>query len=53
MKSFSTTVGIPMNCVFPVKNYCDEAQLDDNVDCLILSALRTMVNFGDDFIENM
>uniref|UniRef100_A0A3Q3AX38 G domain-containing protein n=2 Tax=Kryptolebias marmoratus TaxID=37003 RepID=A0A3Q3AX38_KRYMA len=53
MKDFSAAVGIPMNCVFPVKNYSEEIDLKNDVDILILSALRKMIDFGDDFIENM
>uniref|UniRef100_A0A3B3UNY0 Interferon-induced protein 44-like n=1 Tax=Poecilia latipinna TaxID=48699 RepID=A0A3B3UNY0_9TELE len=51
MKDFSAAVGIPMNCIFPVKNYSDEIDLKDDVDFLVLSALRKMVDFGDDFVE--
>ncbi|XP_044221332.1 interferon-induced protein 44-like [Thunnus albacares] len=53
MTGFSSAVGIPMNCIFPVKNYRDEIDLNDDVDTLILSALRHMINFGDDFIDKM
>uniref|UniRef100_A0A087YEL0 Interferon-induced protein 44-like n=1 Tax=Poecilia formosa TaxID=48698 RepID=A0A087YEL0_POEFO len=53
MKDFSAAVGIPMNCIFPVKNYSEEINLNDDVDALILSALRKMVDFGDDFIEKI
>uniref|UniRef100_A0A3P9PUT3 Interferon-induced protein 44-like n=1 Tax=Poecilia reticulata TaxID=8081 RepID=A0A3P9PUT3_POERE len=53
MKDFSAAVGIPMNCIFPVKNYSEEISLNDDIDSLILSALRTMVDFGDDFIEKI
>ncbi|XP_037543088.1 interferon-induced protein 44-like [Nematolebias whitei] len=53
MTDVSAAVGIPMNCMFPVKNYCEEIQLKNEVDILILSALRKMVDFGDDFIENL
>uniref|UniRef100_A0A4W6DRG8 G domain-containing protein n=1 Tax=Lates calcarifer TaxID=8187 RepID=A0A4W6DRG8_LATCA len=52
-KKFSKSVGIPMNCICPVKNYSDEIEIDDDVDSLILSALRLMIHFGDDFIEDM
>lgn len=53
MKDFSSAVGIPMNCIFPVKNYNEEIDLNDDVDTLILSALRRMIDFGDDFIDKM
>ncbi|KAM8748346.1 interferon-induced protein 44-like isoform 1-T2 [Acanthopagrus schlegelii] len=53
MKDFSAAVGIPMNCIFPVKNYSEEIDISDDVDSLILSALRRMIDFGDDFINKI
>lgn len=53
MRDFSSAVGIPMNCICPVKNYSEEINLSDDVDSLILSALRLMIDFGDDFIDKM
>ncbi|XP_028250012.1 interferon-induced protein 44-like [Parambassis ranga] len=51
IKTFSSDVGIPMNCIYPVKNYSHEINLNDDVDTLILSALKNMINFGDDFVK--
>ncbi|MEQ2186879.1 hypothetical protein GOODEAATRI_033337, partial [Goodea atripinnis] len=51
METFSAAVGVPMNCIFPVKNYHEEIDLKDEVDSLILSALRSIINFCDDFIH--
>ncbi len=51
MEDFSSAVGIPMNCIFPVKNYSDEIEVNHDVDILILSALKHMINFGNDFID--
>ncbi|XP_044222619.1 interferon-induced protein 44-like [Thunnus albacares] len=53
MKDFSSAVGIPMNCILSVKNYNEEINLINDVDTLILSALRLMIDFGDDFIHKM
>lgn len=53
MEEFSASVGVPMNCIFPVKNYHSEIHLNDDIDSLILSALRQMVDFGDDFVNMM
>ncbi|XP_030610893.1 interferon-induced protein 44-like [Archocentrus centrarchus] len=53
MSEFSSALGIQMNCIFPVKNYSEEIKTHEDVDTLILSALRSMINFGDDFIENL
>ncbi|XP_029981199.1 interferon-induced protein 44-like [Sphaeramia orbicularis] len=50
----SSNVGIPLNCIFAVKNYSDgDNNCDDNMDTLILTALRSMLNVGDDFINAM
>ncbi|TNN24930.1 hypothetical protein EYF80_064942 [Liparis tanakae] len=51
MEQFSEDVGIPMNCIFPVKNYDSEIDLDDDTDSLILSALRNIINFAEDSIN--
>ncbi len=51
MEQFSVDVGVPMNCIFPVKNYDSEIDLNDDVDSLILSALTNIINFGDDCIS--
>ncbi|XP_026150834.1 interferon-induced protein 44-like [Mastacembelus armatus] len=53
MSDISSALGVPLNCFFPVKNYSKEISLNDDVDSLILSALRVMIDFGDDFIETM
>ncbi|XP_053193445.1 interferon-induced protein 44-like [Scomber japonicus] len=52
MEQFSADVGIPMNCIFPMKNYFEEIDLNDDVDSLILSTLRKIIDFGDEFINH-
>ncbi|XP_070844202.1 interferon-induced protein 44-like [Chaetodon trifascialis] len=51
LEKFSADMGIPMNCIFPVKNYHEEIDIDSDVDSLILSALRSIISFGDDYIN--
>lgn len=53
MKEFSSKVGITVNCIFPVKNYSHEIHLNEDVDTLILSVLKQIIDFGDDFIEQL
>lgn len=40
-----------MNYIFPVKNYHEEIYLKDDVDVLLLSALRNILNFANDHVE--
>ncbi|XP_046564042.1 interferon-induced protein 44-like [Haliotis rubra] len=42
--------GLPRSHVFPVKNYEQESELDDDVDRLTLLSLRQMLRFTDDFL---
>nr|XP_033501224.1 interferon-induced protein 44-like [Epinephelus lanceolatus] len=52
MERFSVALGIPEYCIFPVKNYHSEIDTDDDTDALILSALRQIINFGEDFVNS-
>ncbi|XP_056591960.1 interferon-induced protein 44-like [Triplophysa dalaica] len=45
-------LGVPMCNIFPVKNYHDEIDIDDNVDVLILKALDQIVRLADDRLFN-
>nr|XP_029509945.1 interferon-induced protein 44-like [Oncorhynchus nerka] len=53
MEQCSAKLGVPVNCILPVKNYHEEIDLDDDMDVLLLRALRQMVDFADDFIKNI
>uniref|UniRef100_A0A3B3VU97 Interferon-induced protein 44-like n=1 Tax=Poecilia latipinna TaxID=48699 RepID=A0A3B3VU97_9TELE len=53
LSKIHSSLGIPMNCILPVKNYSNEIQLDSDVDALILSALKMMVDFGDDYADKL
>uniref|UniRef100_A0A8C6WJB0 G domain-containing protein n=1 Tax=Neogobius melanostomus TaxID=47308 RepID=A0A8C6WJB0_9GOBI len=53
MSEFSSTVGIPMNCIFPLKNYCNGVENEDDMDTLILTALKHMLNYADDFVDTL
>nr|XP_055062644.1 interferon-induced protein 44-like [Misgurnus anguillicaudatus] len=43
MEKCSIEVGVPMNNIFPVKNYHDEIDTNDEVDVLILKAVDQIV----------
>ncbi|XP_070787177.1 interferon-induced protein 44-like [Enoplosus armatus] len=53
MEDLSMWLGIPLYCIFPVKNYHSEIDPDDDIDIMILSALRHMINFGEDFVNSL
>ncbi|XP_014835038.1 PREDICTED: interferon-induced protein 44-like [Poecilia mexicana] len=53
MGDFSSSLGIPMNCILPVKNYSLEIQLNSDINALILSALKLMVDFGDAYADKL
>ncbi|XP_071330023.1 interferon-induced protein 44-like isoform X2 [Trachinotus anak] len=53
MEKLNVTLGIPLNCIFPVKNYHSEINTDDDIDTVILSALRHMINHGEDFVNSL
>ena len=51
METCSIQLGIPMNCIFPVKNYHEENCVDKKMDCLILDALNKIVDFANDYVK--
>uniref|UniRef100_UPI0037E969BE interferon-induced protein 44-like n=1 Tax=Semicossyphus pulcher TaxID=241346 RepID=UPI0037E969BE len=51
MERLSADVGIPMNCIYPIRNYSEEIDLNNDTDSLILSALKNIIHFGDDCIN--
>ncbi|KAK0144800.1 Interferon-induced protein 44-like [Merluccius polli] len=51
-QEFSTTLGIPLGCVLPVKNYSQELDVELRTDVLLLSAVQQMLHYADSFFEN-
>ncbi|KAJ7999708.1 hypothetical protein DPEC_G00197210 [Dallia pectoralis] len=50
MQKCSNRLGVPMDCILPVKNYHEEVGLDNDMDILILNAVSQIVNFANDYI---
>ncbi|XP_076857452.1 interferon-induced protein 44-like isoform X2 [Brachyhypopomus gauderio] len=50
MNTCSNLLGVPMNCIFPVKNYHDEIHVKEDINCLMLDALTQIVHWAHDFV---
>ncbi|KAK7880254.1 hypothetical protein WMY93_033078, partial [Mugilogobius chulae] len=48
----SGSLGIQPNFIFPVKNYHTEVELNNDIDTLILTALKQILHFGEDFLDS-
>ncbi|XP_022606962.1 interferon-induced protein 44-like [Seriola dumerili] len=51
-RELSESLGIPLSCVLPVKNYSEELELDQDTDILLFTAVEQMLNYADSFFEN-
>lgn len=48
MEKCSDLVGVPMNNIFPVKNYHEEIDIQNDIDVLLLRALKHIVEIAND-----
>ncbi|KAL6481245.1 hypothetical protein MHYP_G00093250 [Metynnis hypsauchen] len=47
----SNNLGIPVNSIYPLKNYHEEITQNADIDLIILMALRDIFNFANDYAE--
>ncbi|XP_017317608.1 interferon-induced protein 44 isoform X1 [Ictalurus punctatus] len=53
MEECSHKLQVPMTCIFPVKNYNEELETNDDVDVLLLLALKQIAHFANDYAEDL
>ncbi len=51
MQECSDSVGVPVSHIFPVKNYHEEIDTQNDIDVLILKALTQIVHIADDLLN--
>ncbi|XP_062422125.1 interferon-induced protein 44-like [Pungitius pungitius] len=53
MEKISVDLGFPLNGIFPVKNYNSENKTNDDIDLLIVSAMKQIIDSGEDFVNRL
>ncbi|XP_041634511.1 interferon-induced protein 44-like [Cheilinus undulatus] len=52
VEKFSYLLGLPVNCIFLLKNYESEIDTSNEISVPILAALKQMMNYGDDYLND-
>ncbi|XP_035036403.2 interferon-induced protein 44 isoform X2 [Hippoglossus stenolepis] len=53
VEGFHHLLGIPLNCIFLVKNYTEEIEPNDKMNAAIVCALKHMLLYGEDFLNDL
>ncbi|XP_053370274.1 interferon-induced protein 44-like [Clarias gariepinus] len=53
MKECSDKLQVSMTCIFPVRNYSEETETNNDVDVLLLLALRQIAYLANDYVEDL
>ncbi|XP_036430919.1 interferon-induced protein 44-like [Colossoma macropomum] len=51
MEECSTKLGVPMNCIFPLKNYHEENKMNEKLNCLVLEAFTQAVYSANVYVK--
>ncbi|KAI5086857.1 interferon-induced protein 44 [Silurus meridionalis] len=47
----SHLLGVPVNLIFPVVNYHQETDVNTDINCLMLDALKNIVPWANDYVK--
>ncbi len=53
MQEVSTQLGVSLSSVVPVKNYCQELEIDCQSDILLLNAVVQMLRAAEGFFDDL
>ncbi|XP_030641296.1 interferon-induced protein 44-like [Chanos chanos] len=53
MEECHIRLGVPMNCIFPLKNYHEEGSTVLELDCLILATLTQIIHLANDYLSTI
>ncbi|XP_047671055.1 interferon-induced protein 44-like isoform X2 [Tachysurus fulvidraco] len=52
MQKCSNELGVPVNRIFPVLNYHEQIDMNEDINCLMLNALTKIIHFANDYVLN-
>lgn len=53
MQECSNILSVAMTCIFPVKNYHEETKTNDDIDVLLLNALKQILHYANEYTEEL
>lgn len=53
MREYSSSLGVPVNRIFPVWNYHEEIHMKEDINCLMLEALTHVVHCANEYVKNV
>ncbi|KAM9431953.1 uncharacterized protein Hap1MRO34_002905 [Clarias gariepinus] len=51
MRDCSDRLGVPVNCIFPIRNYHEETHMKEDINCLMLDVLTHVVYWANKYVN--